>query len=415
VGGSEAERLPTIDFDVFAHDSMAGSDERWREIRNQCPVSWTSRNGGHWTMAGYDEVSSAFREWETFSSERPDPDRCAISIAHSRLPLMLPEESDPPRWHGYRRILAELLSPGAVERLRPRVEHWVDQQIDTFIESGSAELAHDLSVPVPAMVTMEWLGWPRDEWLVAASTFHEMAKHLPGSPGMIAAAERFGWLAERITEEVEDRRRRPRDDAMSRIASYEVDGEVLTVEDAASITMLTIGGGVDTTTALTSAALIHLGRHRGDRDLLVADGALLDSATEEFLRFYPPARTHARTVTHDVEFAGCPMHAGDRVLLSEISANRDGRSFPDADRFVIDRFPNRHVSFGVGIHRCPGSHLARLEFKTMIRRVLDRLPDFVLDEAGVQEYPNWSMLGGWAAIPVTFTAGPRAQPAARPC
>ena len=147
--------------------------------------------------------------------------------------------------------------------------------------------------------------------------------------------------------------------------------------------------------------------------MLVADGALLDSATEEFLRFYPPARTHARTVTHDVEFAGCPMHAGT-VLLSEISANRDGRSFPDADRFVIDRFPNRHVSFGCG-SRFPGSHLARLEFRTKIRRVLDRLPDFVLDEAGVQEYPNWSMLGGWAAIPVTFTAGPRPQPAAPPC
>ena len=102
------------------------------------------------------------------------------------------------------------------------------------------------------------------------------------------------------------------------------------------------------------------------------------------------------------------MRAGDRILLSEISANRDEQSFPDADRFVIDRFPNRHVSFGVGIHRCPGSHLARLEFKTMIRRVLERLPDFVLDEGAVAEYPNWSMIGGWASIPVTFTPGRKA-------
>ncbi len=403
MGGSSAGgRHPTMDFDVYRHDSMAASDTAWEELRGQCPVSWTARNGGHWTLAGYDEVSTAFRDWETFSSERADPELCAISIAHSRLPLLLPEESDPPRWHGYRRILAELLSPGAVERMRPRVEHWVDHQIDGFIEVGRADLAHDLAVPVPSMVTMEWLGWPGDEWLTAASTYHEMAKHVPGSAGYRAAGERFGWLGTRVAEEVAMRRSHPRDDAMSRIAAHEVDGQPLSLEEAASIVMLTIGGGVDTTTALTSAALIHLGRNRADRDRLLADPGLLDSATEEFLRYYPPARTHARTLARDAEFRGCTMHAGDRALLSEISANRDERAFPDAGQFVIDRFPNRHVSFGVGIHRCPGSHLARLEFKTMVTRVLERLPDFELGDE-VVEYPNWSMIGGWAAIPVTFT------------
>jgi cytochrome P450 len=173
--------------------------------------------------------------------------------------------------------------------------------------------------------------------------------------------------------------------------------------------MLTIGGGVDTTTALTSAALVHLGRNLDDRARLSADPGLLDTATEEFLRLYPPARTHARTLARDTDFGGCAMRAGDRALLSEISANRDQAAFPDAERFLIDRFPNRHVSFGVGIHRCPGSHLARLEFKTMVRRVMDRLPDFVLDEDAVSEYPNWSMLGGWAAIPVSFAPRKKAS------
>ncbi|HVM66663.1 MAG TPA: cytochrome P450, partial [Acidimicrobiales bacterium] len=359
-------RLPAVDFDVYVHGSMAASDAAWQDLRARSTASWTARNGGHWTLAGYDEVSTAFRDWEAFSSERVDPGRCAISLAGSPLPLMLPEESDPPRWHGYRRILAELLSPGAVERLRPRIEHWVDHQIDQFIERGSAELAHDLSVPVPSMVTMEWLGWPREEWLPAASTFHDMAKYVPGSDGYRTAGARFRWLSERVTEEVARRRDHPEDDAMSRIAAHEVDGVRLSLEDAASIVMLTIGGGVDTTTALTSAALVHLGRDLADRRRLIEEPSLLDTATEEFLRYYPPARTHARTVARDTEFAGCPMRAGDRVLLSEISANRDERAFPDAGRFVIDRFPNRHVSFGVGIHRCPGSHLARLEFKTMI-------------------------------------------------
>ncbi|MCU1456503.1 MAG: hypothetical protein JWL73_595 [Actinomycetia bacterium] len=408
VDGSPArDRSPVVEFDVYQHDSMAGSNAAWAAVREECPVMWSPRNGGHWTIAGYEDVAAVFRDWETFSSERTDPERSSVSIGAANIPLLIPEEIDPPRWKPLRRILAELLSPNAVERLRPRVEHWVTHTIDQFIERGEAELAHDLSVPVPSLVTMEWLGWPAEEAAGAASVFHDMAKFQHGTPEYAAGAARFQWLMEQVSKELVARRESPRDDALTAIALYEVDGEQLPQEVAEAIVFMTIGGGVDTTTALTSAALVHLGTHPEDRQRLIDDPSLIDSATEEFLRFYPPARTHARTVTTDVEFAGCPMHAGDRVLVSEISANRDESAFPDPDTFDIDRFPNRHISFGVGIHRCPGSHLARLEFKTSIREVLRRLPDFVLDQDAVVEYPNWSVIGGWGSIPVTFTPGPR--------
>ena len=110
----------------------------------------------------------------------------------------------------------------------------------------------------------------------------------------------------------------------------------------------------------------------------------------------------------DVEFEGCPMRKGDRVVLSEISAGRDDEAFPDADRFVIDRLPNRHVSFGMGIHRCPGSHLAvRIEFTEVLQAILTRMPDFEIELDEVIEYPNWSMIGGWGRMPAVFTPGPR--------
>jgi cytochrome P450 len=131
------------------------------------------------------------------------------------------------------------------------------------------------------------------------------------------------------------------------------------------------------------------------------------TATEEFLRYYPPARTHARTVTEDFEFEGCRMRKGDRVLLSEVSSGRDHAAFPDADTFVIDRNPNRHLSFGVGLHRCVGSHLARIEFAEVLTQILQRLPDFEIDVGAVVEYPNWASVGGWAKLPATFTPGPR--------
>ena len=164
--------------------------------------------------------------------------------------------------------------------------------------------------------------------------------------------------------------------------------------------LLLIGGGVDTTTALTSAALVHLGRDLELRGRLIAEPALLPTATEELLRVYPPSRTHARTVTRDVELGGCWLRAGDRVLLGEASACHDDLAFPDADRFVADRSPNRHVAFGMGIHRCVGSHLARLEAVEILTAVLERIPDYQLGE--VVEYPNWAAIGGWASIPVTL-------------
>ena len=393
-------RGPVVDFNHFTHVTLGGSDESWRELREQHPVAWTDASGGHWVLTGYDAVSQAFRDWETFSSARTNPAVSSLILGDARMPLLVPEELDPPEWDGPRALFSKLLAKRSVETLRPRIRHWTRHFIDAFIGTGSAELARDLAVPVPAAVTMEWLGWPEDEWMKAASTFHQMARHEFGSPEFMNAGKQFIWLGERITEEVAARRETPRDDVLSTMANHEVDGERIPAADAEAMVMLAIGGGVDTTTSLTSSALVHLGQHPELRAQLRDDRSLIPLATEEFLRVYPPARTHARTVTRDVEFAGCPMRAGDRVLLSEAAACSDPAAFPDADRFVVDRRPNRHVAFGTGIHRCPGSHLARIEFDEILNAVLDRLPDYDLGEP--VEYPNWSTIGGWAQIPVTF-------------
>lgn len=400
-------RVPEVDFDVFGAATVAESDESWRAVRDQCPVAWTERNGGHWVIAGYEEVAEAFRAWEQFSSARTDPAVSTITISNGRFPVLIPEELDPPEWHPYRRILAQQLSPGASERLRPRARHWIRHALNQVIEAGHCELVNDLAVPVPASVTLEWLGFPQSDWHDFAKAFHDMAAYLPGTSEYTHAATAFGVVARRVTEEVEDRLREPREDGLTELAFQEVDGERIPRDVAEGLVFMTIGGGVDTTTALTSAAFLHLHQFPDDKRRLLEDPALLDSATEEFLRMYPPARTHARTATDDFEFAGCPIQKGDRVLLSEVSAGRDDRAFPDADTFVIDRFPNRHLAFGAGIHRCPGSHLARITFTETIREVLERIPDYRVIDDEVTEYPNWSMIGGWAKMPAVFTPGPR--------
>ncbi len=400
-------REPVVDFDLFGPVNRAASDEVWRRARERCPVAWTERDGGYWVISGYDEVAAAFRDWEHFSSARTDPEISSIVLGNSRLPLLTPEEIDPPDWYPVRRILSELLAPRAAERLRPRARRWTTHFVDQFIERGECEFTHDLSVPVPGSVTLEWLGFPESDWRMISDAFHDVAAHSHHTPEYRAAQLAFGNVMVRVKEEVAAREHAPRDDAMSAIVHHEIDGERIPRETAESIVFMTIGGGVDTTTALIGAALLHLSQEPDDRRRLIEEPELLVTATEEFLRFYPPARSHARTVTEDFEFAGCPMRAGDRVLLGEISAGRDGHAFPDPDEFVIDRNPNRHVSFGVGLHRCVGSHLARIEFAEVITAVLARLPDFEIDQTAVVEYPNWSVIGGWSNLPATFTPGPR--------
>jgi cytochrome P450 len=404
---STGVRRPTMDFDLFAPVTRVESDDSWRVARAECPVGWTEHHGGYWVVSGYDEVAAAFRDWEHFSSARTDPEVSSIVLGDSRLPLLTPEEIDPPDWYPVRRILSELLAPRAAERLRPRARHWTTHFIDEFIEAGEVEFTHGLSVPVPGAVTLEWLGFPDADWRPISEAFHNVAAYTRGTPEHRAAQMEFGGVMERIHEEVGLRYETPRDDAMSRIAHHDIDGERIARETAESIVFMTVGGGVDTTTALIGAALLHLSHFPDDRRRLLEEPDLLVTATEEFLRYYPPARTHARTVTEDIEFAGCPMRKGDRVLLSEISSGRDGQAFPDADAFVIDRNPNRHLSFGVGLHRCVGSHLARIEFAEVLTAVLTRLPDFRIDEAAVVEYPNWASIGGWAKLPATFTPGER--------
>ncbi|MFA5885928.1 MAG: cytochrome P450 [Acidimicrobiia bacterium] len=404
---TDQTRTPVVDFDVFASNTLAANNAAWEAVRTECPVGWTQHNGGHWVISGYEAVAEAFRSWEVFSSARPNPEYASITISNSRIPPLIPEELDPPEWHPVRRILAGQLSPGAAERLRPRARHWARRCIDEVIETGRCELVTGLAFPVPAAVTLEWLGFPESDWEAMAHAFHDPSAHPNGSPEHRRAFAAFAAVTARVAEEVALRTRSPRDDALTAIVQSEIEGERIPSELAEALVFMTIGGGVDTTSALSAAALWHLHAFPEDRARLLAEPELLEPATEEFLRFYPPARTHARTVTQDVEFAGCPMHAGDRVLLSEIAAGRDHEAFPDADRFVIDRFPNRHLSFGAGIHRCPGSHLARITFTEIMREVLDRIPDYRIVDAEVVEYPNWSMIGGWANLPAVFTPGPR--------
>jgi len=417
VASQPPEGAPVVDFDLSTHNTMAVANSKWAELRSRTPVAWSDDNGGAWIVSSYDLVSDAFRNWEAFRSGRdvrtiPGPGGSPNLLPINAVPaqttaLMIPEELDPPLWQPYRRVFAELLSPRGVEKLRPRVEYWVTKYLDDVIESGRCDIVETLTSGVPGAVVLEWLGFREDEWHRLGAAFHNMSAFVPGSATADHHMAELEWAFDRIKEEVTAVREKPRDDLTSFLANVQVGGERTSYEFATGMVNMAMSGGVDTTTSVASAAFVHMHYHPEVRRRLIDEPELIDSAIEEFLRMYPPARTHGRTVVEDTELGGYMLRKDDRIIISEVSACHDETAFPDADEFVIDRFPNRHVAFGVGSHRCPGSHLARAMFKEMLTQVLERIPDYSIVEEELQEYPNWTALGGWSTAPITFTPGTR--------
>jgi cytochrome P450 len=186
----------------------------------------------------------------------------------------------------------------------------------------------------------------------------------------------------------------------------EIDGRRPDDMELLGVLFLLLGGGFDTTTALTAHTLEWLSEHPAERSRLSAErAALLDSATEEFLRFFTPVPGDGRTISADCEMAGASFQEGDRLWLSWAMSNRDPAVFTNPNAIDITRTGNRHHSFGLGIHRCIGSNMARMVFKRMLTAVLDRMPDFACDPASTVHYETIGVIQGMRNLPAAFTPG----------
>ena len=401
---------PEIEFD---HNS-AEYAQNWlaivNDLREKCPVAYTKAHGGYWVVTSYDDVAHIARHDDDFSSDH-DPDGERRGFEGINIPpaphRVLPIEMDPPEFMAYRRILNPFFSPPAVAELETRIVELTHQAIDTFIETGSANLIHDLGAVVPAIITMESMGLPTEVWEPVAKTMH-MQIYLPlDSPRWSEMAEGWTFIEDLIFRTLRERRTDPRDDMISALVQAEVDGAPLSDQMVFNVAVMVLSGGVDTTTSLFGNAISFLDERHDLRSRLIADRSLLFSFGEEVLRYFTPTQALARTCTRDVEVGGQNLGDGDRVLISWAGANHDSDHFDHPETFVIDRFPNRHVSFGLGAHRCLGSTLARREFAIMLEGVLDRLPDYVIDRDRAERYPKIGAVNGWVEIPATFTPGSR--------
>jgi cytochrome P450 len=398
---SRSPGKPVIEFDHLSARYAADPLSVYREMRSRCPVAWTDAHDGFWVTSTYADVFAASRDDRTFSS------RNGVVIPSESGLHLLPIEVDPPELRAYRRAMNPAFHPRAVARLIPEFERLAAWCIDQVIESGHIDLVADLASPVPAMATLLLVGLPVADWERYAHAFHGLVAYAPGTPQYAEALQLVVGISAALRSEIAERRSHPRDDLLSTLTQVEVEGRRLTDDEVTSILITTLGGGIDTTTALIANALVYLHDRPEHRARLARDESFMTSFCEEMLRYFSPVQGFARTVTEDTDLGGCALRRGDRVFLSWAAANHDPLVFDQPEEIIPERFPNRHTSFGVGAHRCVGSTLARSEFSVVVREVLIRMPDYELGDGAVR-YSNIGTANGWHHLPARFTPGSRA-------
>jgi len=404
-------RCPMVYFDHNSQEHSANPVSSYRYLRESTPVAWSESHGGYWILSDYQSVFDAARDDETFTSQRTPSGGEGLSVVIPKTPMHMhiPIELDPPEFRKYRKLINQITAPAATEKLIEMVQKYVTWFVDELIESGKGDIA--ATIGVPALVTVDWLGLPLDSWHKYAFVHHQTLTGVPGSDDYIRATQVvMPEISEQMRRVIADRRREPQDDAISFLVQQEVDGQPIDLDDVFSMVELLLAGGTGTTSSLVSQTVVWLYQNQDARQDLIDNPEKLDRAIEEFLRYFSPTQGLARTVTKDIDFHGCPIRNEDRVLLAWASANRDESAFPDADNIDIERWPNRHMAFGVGVHRCAGSHLGRAMAKEMLSQILGRMPDYVVDIDNLVPYPHQGTNTGFKSIPITFTPGPRLGP-----
>jgi cytochrome P450 len=348
----------------------------WDELRRSCPIAHTERYQGAYLPTRYEDVRAIANDSTHFSSRRV--------IVREVRPEPIPSPpitSDPPYHKPYKQLLLPSFTAEAMTRLEPKARAICSELIDKFIADGHCDAAQQYTRHIPVKVIAHMLGVPETDSNLFIRWIHEILELgiTDDAVLMQAVREMEGYFAGRIAERHDnpERRDRPKDDLIGQLLEARIDGKLLDDQHLNGMLRLLLIAGIDTTWSGIGAALWHLARTPADRDRLIAEPALMPTAIEEFLRAFSPV-TMAREVVKDTEIGGCPIKAGNMVLLSFPAANRDPAVFPDADKVIIDRKQNRHSAFGLGIHRCVGSNLARLEMTVAVEEWLKRIPHFTL-------------------------------------
>lgn len=362
--------LTTMGGDVDPHD-LAHPQPMMRALREAGGVVDMGPDGMGLVVVGTDEtVRHVLQHPDTFSS---GVDAVPIGQVRPLIPLQI----DPPEHRTYRRLLDPIFAPKQVARLEEGTRDLVRTMIDPLVDGGRCNFHDTVSEPLPTTVFLRLLGLPESR----AAEFIALKDGIIRPP--VGPEERAAYAAEVgqriydvLQEAVDERRRERRDDFLSMFVDAEVDGHRLTDEDILDIGYVFFLAGLDTVTASLDCMVAYLAQHPDQRRRLVDDPGLIPHAIEEMLRWETPVQAVIRITTEDTEINGCPIEAGRSVAVMIGSANTDEAAWDDVDTVDFSREANRHIAFGGGVHRCLGSHLARMELRVTLEEWHARVPDY---------------------------------------
>ena len=377
------ERVPSADWatDLDHADPRYNRDAHriWDELREGgCPVARSERYGGMWAPLTHELVHEVAYDTDHFTSRG-----VIVSTTRPIIPAPVgpapPITSDPPFHQIARRLLLPAFSPKAIDPWEADVRTLCNDLLDRMGDVTPGETVVDAAVQyaqsIPVNVIARMLGFPTEDEAIFRGFVHDVIENVDLPPEERLAS--FQPLDEYLDRQIQDHLANPRDDLTSYLMNVELDGNKLAYEHVRGSIVLLLIAGIDTTWSAIGSSLWHLATNPDDLARLQGDPDVMLFAVEEFLRAYAPV-TMARLVRDDYDFHGCPMKADEWVLLPFPAANRDPAFFERADEFVIDRAENRHAAFGLGIHRCVGSNLARLELRVAVEEFVRRFPRFEL-------------------------------------
>lgn len=383
----------TLVYDPYSYAIHEDPYPTYKRLRDEAPA-YHNAERNFWALSRYQDVNHALHDWQTYSSVGG----VALEGSGKAPPMII--AMDPPRQTKLRKIISAAFTPRRIALLEPRVREMTREYLDPLVERGSFDFIQDFSAKLPMDVISAMLGVPREDQAMLRNWSDALLHREPGQSAVTpAGVEGAGNLVRYFAQDLGRRKRNPSDDLISALIAAEVEGERLSDEEIFGFCFLLVIAGNETTTKMLGNAVHLLARHPDQRALLVREPQRIADAVEEVLRFDTSTHMLARVLTRDISLHGSSLTKGERVLLLIGSGNRDERVFERADQFDITRPSQQNLSFGFGTHVCLGASLARLEGRVALEEILARMPNYEIDEAGLERVHS-ANVRGYARLPM---------------
>ncbi|MCW5893247.1 MAG: cytochrome P450 [bacterium] len=394
-----ADQPPDLVYDPYDYAIHEDPYPTYARLREEAPVYHNAARG-FWALSRFHDVLAALQDWETYSSVGG----VALEKGSGQAPPMI-IAMDPPRQLKLRRLVSKVFTPRRIAELEPRVRALTLKHLGPLLARGEGDVLAEFAAKLPMDVISTMLGVP-DEDQDTLRGWSDALLHREAGQGEVTAAGQEGarGIVGYFMRDIAKKRANPGDDLISALLAAEVDGERLADDEVLGFCFLLVIAGNETTTKMLGNALVLLDRHPEQKAVAVGDPAAMAGVVEEVLRYDNSTQMLARSVTREVTLHDRTIPAGSRILVLIGAGNRDPRAFAHPDRFDVRRKPEQILHFGNGIHVCLGAALARLEGRVALEEVHRRMPDYVVDRAGLVRVHS-ANVRGYAAVPVRFTPG----------